>query len=130
MKLERRFGVVNDFAVGCAAAALLFVGMAPRAAAQAPPAARPAPQAPGTTDMQGSHAVHELSRNFEGLVKRVSPAVVEVLVTGYGSGDEDDDDKGPSPFGRERSLGSGVIIDPTGISLRIITWLKARIACA
>jgi len=63
----------------------------------------------------GVDVIHEMSAAFESLVKRVSPAVVEVLVTGYGTGEEDEDDKGsPSPFGRERSLGSGVIIDSDG----------------
>ncbi len=50
---------------------------------------------------------------FEALVKQVSPAVVEVLVTGYGT-DEEDEDKDAGPIGRERSLGSGVIIEPDG----------------
>lgn len=76
--------------------------LAGRANSQTPPA------------QAGVDVIHTMSAAFESLVKRVSPAVVEVLVTGYGSGDEDDDDKGPSPFGRERSLGSGVIIDPDG----------------
>jgi serine protease Do len=62
----------------------------------------------------GADVIHEMSGAFETLVKRVSPAVVEVLVTGYGTDDEDEDDKTPSPFGRERSLGSGVIIDSDG----------------
>jgi len=53
-----------------------------------------------------------MSGAFETLVKRVSPAVVEVLVTGYGI--EEEDDKESSPIGRERSLGSGVIIEPDG----------------
>ncbi|MGB9471483.1 MAG: trypsin-like peptidase domain-containing protein [Candidatus Acidiferrum sp.] len=76
--------------------------LAGRASSQTPPG------------QAGVDVIHTMSAAFESLVKRVSPAVVEVLVTGYGSGDEDDDDKGPSPFGRERSLGSGVIIDPDG----------------
>ena len=58
--------------------------------------------------------IHEMNAAFESLVKHVSPAVVEVLVTGYGTDEEDEDEKAPSPFGRERSLGSGVIIDPDG----------------
>jgi serine protease Do len=70
--------------------------------AQAPPA------------KAGVDVIHEMSAAFESLVKRVSPAVVEVLVTGYGTDDEEEDDKTPGPFGRERSLGSGVIIDPDG----------------
>jgi serine protease Do len=83
-------------------AALSLSVLAGRANSQTPPA------------QAGVDVIHTMSAAFESLVKRVSPAVVEVLVTGYGSGDEDDDDKGPSPFGRERSLGSGVIIDPDG----------------
>jgi serine protease Do len=62
----------------------------------------------------GVEIIRQMSGAFESLVRRVSPAVVEVMVTGYGSGEEDDEEKGPSPFGRERSLGSGVIIDPDG----------------
>jgi serine protease Do len=64
----------------------------------------------------GVDVIHEMSAAFESLVRRVSPAVVEVLVTGYGSdNDEDaDSDKTPGPLGRERSLGSGVIIDSDG----------------
>jgi serine protease Do len=83
-------------------AALSLSVLAGRANSQTPPA------------QAGVDVIHTMSAAFESLVKRVSPAVVEVLVTGYGSGDEDDDDKGPSPLGRERSLGSGVIIDPDG----------------
>jgi serine protease Do len=55
-----------------------------------------------------------MSASFESLAHHVSPAVVEILVTGVGSDEEDEDDKGPSSVGRERSLGSGVIIDTDG----------------
>lgn len=54
-----------------------------------------------------------MSDAFETLVRRVSPAVVEVLVTGYGAGEEDEEGA-TSAVGRERSLGSGVIIDSDG----------------
>jgi serine protease Do len=84
---------------------LTFLGtllLAIGAGAQTPPA------------KAGVDVIHEMSAAFESLVKRVSPAVVEVLVTGYGTDEDEDDAKGPSPFGRERSLGSGVIIDPDG----------------
>jgi len=62
----------------------------------------------------GSDAIHEMSASFESLVRHVSPAVVEVLVTGYGTDEEDEDDKSSSSIGRERSLGSGVVIDSNG----------------
>jgi serine protease Do len=87
--------------------AFLFAGVAPAQTQTPPPQSGPA--------KAGVDVIHEMSAAFESLVKRVSPAVVEVMVTGFGSGEEDEDDtKGPSPFGRERSLGSGVIIDPDG----------------
>jgi serine protease Do len=60
-----------------------------------------------------SDVTRQMSSAFESLVKRVSPAVVEVLVTGYGSADEDDEHASRA-VGRERSLGSGVIIEPDG----------------
>ena len=62
---------------------------------------------------QTSDALHQMSKSFENLVRKVSPAVVEVLVTGYGTGEEDDQQPS-SGVGRERSLGSGVIVDPDG----------------
>lgn len=80
------------------------------------PAAGQAPTQAPTAD-HTSDVLRQMSGSFESLARHVSPAVVEVMVTGFGSGDdEDSDDRGgtPSPMGRERSLGSGVIIDPDG----------------
>jgi serine protease Do len=57
--------------------------------------------------------MHQMSSSFEALAKRVSPAVVEVIVTGFGSPDEEDEHASRS-VERERSLGSGVIVDPDG----------------
>jgi serine protease Do len=59
-----------------------------------------------------SDVVHELNTVFEDLAKRVSPAVVEVQVTGYGAADEDSSQA--SPVGRERALGAGIIVDSEG----------------
>jgi len=73
----------------------------------------PSAQAQDQPNRQTSDALHQMSKSFENLVRRVSPAVVEVLVTGYGTGDEDDQ-QASGAVGRERSLGSGVIVDPDG----------------
>src|SRR5260370_36779292 len=54
-----------------------------------------------------------MSDSFESLARHVSPAVVEVLVTGFGS-DEDSDKNSSGAIARERSLGSGLIIDSSG----------------
>src|SRR5271154_2992456 len=89
--------------LSCAATALLS------ALCIAPPGAR----GQSTGAEKDSDVTRQMSSAFESLVKRVSPAVVEVLVTGFGSADEDDEHASRA-VGRERSLGSGVIIEPDG----------------
>ena len=52
----------------------------------------------------------KLSEEFESLSKKVSPAIVQILVTGYiptGNGSA-------AVFTKQRGSGSGVILDPTG----------------
>ena len=72
-------------------------------------------QEPSPGGDKTAEVLHQMNGSFENLVKRVSPAVVEVLVTGFGSAEEDDEDStASSSIGRERSLGSGVIVDSDG----------------
>jgi serine protease Do len=80
-----------------AAAFLLMAGFGPVAGAAA----------------QDTGALHAMSRAFESLTSRASPAVVEILVSGYGP---DDPEKAApdSPIGPMSSQGSGVIVDPDG----------------
>jgi hypothetical protein len=52
-------------------------GLIPSAFAQSEPSTPPA--------QKDSDVMLQMSRSFQDLAKRVSPAVVEVLVTGYGS---------------------------------------------
>jgi serine protease Do len=61
----------------------------------------------------GRSSLVALSRSIRELTRSVAPAVVEILVTGYGAGDED---RNPvsSQMSRQKSSGSGVIVDPTG----------------
>jgi serine protease Do len=54
----------------------------------------------------------ELSRSFENLVQKVGPAVVQIYSTGYGS--ERDSSASASLWGRQRNIGSGVILDAEG----------------
>jgi serine protease Do len=63
--------------------------------------------------LQSSDAMRQMSSSFQELAKRVSPAVVEVRVTGFGSADEDDP-SASSAVARERSLGSGIIVESDG----------------
>jgi len=55
----------------------------------------------------------QFSDSMDELTARVSPAVVQVRVTGYRAVEEKDEDDA-SLIGRQRSLGSGVIVDPDG----------------
>lgn len=55
----------------------------------------------------------ELSSEIQSLSRLASPAVVQIIVTGYGSLDQGSG-KQVSVFGRQESTGSGVIVDPTG----------------
>jgi serine protease Do len=58
--------------------------------------------------------LHQLSGSFETLVKKVSPCVVQVQVTGYGAVDEGSRSETGLVVGRQRVVGSGAIIDPDG----------------
>jgi serine protease Do len=62
----------------------------------------------GQTDL-----LKQLNASLETLVAKVSPAVVEVLVTGFGPVEENDETK-TAFVGRQSKLGSGVIVDPDG----------------
>jgi len=64
-------------------------------------------------DAESPDSLHQLNSSFENLSRKVSPAVVKVLVSGYGVVD-DTSRRGVALIGRQRSLGSGVIVDPTG----------------
>ncbi len=55
----------------------------------------------------------QLNSALESLAARVSPAVVQILVTGYGP--LRDEEKSQTAFiVRQKAVGSGVIVDPTG----------------
>ena len=55
----------------------------------------------------------QLNHDLEALAQRVSPAVVQILVTGYGPLHEED--RSQTAFiVRQHAVGSGVIVDPNG----------------
>jgi serine protease Do len=72
-----------------------------------PVAAQTQPRGPGI------QALRQMSSDFEALAGKVSPAVVKVLVTGYGPIGESDS-RDAALVGRQRSIGSGAIVDPNG----------------
>src|SRR5580704_17702098 len=75
-----------------------------------------APQVGGQTP-QSSHvpdALHQLNDSVEALVQRVSPSVVQIIVSGYSSTENTDQGQMSVVIGKQRSIGSGVIVDPEG----------------
>jgi serine protease Do len=69
-------------------------------------------QTPQSTRL--SDALHQLNDSIEALVQHVSPSVVQILVTGYGSAEDGDRKQTNDVIGRCQAVGSGVIVDPDG----------------
>jgi serine protease Do len=71
----------------------------------------------GTAGYTAETRIPDLLRQFDNslqaLATRVSPAVVQITVTGFGPQDEKSKD-GLSLIVRQRAIGSGVILDPDG----------------
>lgn len=80
---------------------LIWLALAPRVSAQTA-------VAKGDPD-----PLHQLNNSVRALVKRVTPSVVQVLVTGYGPVESSRGDTN-LVLGKQQSMGSGVIIDPDG----------------
>lgn len=80
-------------------APLVFVLISPSGLAQAP------------------NPLAQFNASIRGLTRRASPAVVEITVTGYGSPDDaapGDALRSSEQVSRQRSSGSGVLVDPDG----------------
>lgn len=58
--------------------------------------------------------MQQLSASSEALVKRVSPSIVQVRASGYAPSSDSGAGSAGLVIGRQRSLGSGVIVDPDG----------------
>ncbi len=81
--------------------------------AQAPVQKRAVPGAVETKPSESPDVLVQLNSALEGLAARVSPAVVQILVTGYGPLREED--RSQTAFiVRQKAVGSGVIVDPSG----------------
>ncbi len=65
------------------------------------------------TPAQTPQVLQQLNWAMEGLVAKVAPAVVQVLVTGFGSLDEGNRSE-TAYVVRQHAVGSGVIVDPDG----------------
>jgi serine protease Do len=60
------------------------------------------------------NALRKLNESVDVLIKRVSPSVVQILVTGYGPIDSGEHSNTAVVIGRQRAIGSGFVIDPAG----------------
>jgi serine protease Do len=81
-----------------------------------PKKANPATDIEKATSPRPSEApqvLQQLNSALEGLVAKVSPAVVQILVTGYGSVEESNRSQ-TALVTRQHAVGSGVIVDPDG----------------
>src|SRR5229473_7604879 len=58
--------------------------------------------------------LRKLNESAGALVKKVSPSVVQILVTGYGPLEEGEKGNASSVIGRQRAIGSGFVVDSSG----------------
>src|SRR5579863_2380292 len=81
-----------------------------------PPKANPETEvgkAEGSRPSEAPQVLQQLNSALESLVAKVSPAVVQILVTGYGAIDESNRSQ-TALVTRQHAVGSGVIVDPDG----------------
>jgi serine protease Do len=71
---------------------------------------------PSATPAQdrGDNTLRKLNESVDALIKKVSPSVVQILVTGYGPIESGERGNTAVVIGRQRAIGSGFVIDPEG----------------
>src|SRR6266480_2464457 len=72
------------------------------------------PAAHGQSPDHSGDELHKLNQSVNALIKKVSPSVVQILVTGYGPLEEGERGNTNAVIGRQRAIGSGFVIDPSG----------------
>ena len=60
------------------------------------------------------NSMERLSASFREITRRVSPAVVQIVAVGFSSSEQDQSHVSSDRFTRERSGGSGILVDPSG----------------
>ena len=120
--MTRSFGIPWSVRTWCAILALLFTANQALLAQDTNP--KPA-QSSAKSSGQNPAPAHEtkvgeapsvlvqLNQALEGLAAKVSPAVVQIVVTGFGPVQEEDKSR-TALIVRQRAVGSGVIVDPNG----------------
>ena len=71
---------------------------------------------PARAQAQGrsTEELRKLDQSMGELIRKVSPSVVQILVSGYGQVEESEHGNTGVVIGRQRAIGSGFIIDPSG----------------
>jgi serine protease Do len=95
LRLPRFQRTLTLFAVGAAA----VLALVPTSSAQSKPEDNP---------------LRKLNESVDALIRKVSPSVVQVLVTGYGKMEETERGNTGVVIGRQKAIGSGFVIDPDG----------------
>ncbi len=110
------FSFVVCFSSLCLAAPTFAQQTAPAPAVANTEAANPdsdKAKALGTHPAEPPAVLQQLNSAIEQLTARISPAVVQILVTGYGALEENNHGQ-TALITREHAIGSGVIVDPNG----------------
>jgi serine protease Do len=68
---------------------------------------------PAVAQDRSTDTLHKFNESVDALIKKVSPSVVQILVTGYGPLEAERGNTGVV-IGRQRAIGSGFVIDPDG----------------
>ena len=63
---------------------------------------------------RNDNTLRKFNESVDSLIKKVSPSVVQILVTGYGPVDSGERSNTAVVIGRQRAIGSGFVIDPAG----------------
>ena len=63
---------------------------------------------------RSDNTLRKLNESVDALIRKVSPSVVQILVTGYGPVDSAEHSNTAIVIGRQRAIGSGFVIDPAG----------------
>jgi serine protease Do len=71
-------------------------------------------KAVGSRPSEAPQVLQQLNSALESLVAKVSPAVVQILVTGYGAIEESNNKTETALVARQHAVGSGVIVDADG----------------
>jgi len=72
------------------------------------------PAANGQAQDHSTDALRKFNESVDALIKKVAPSLVQILVTGYGPLEKGEHGNTNTLIGRQRAIGSGFVIDPSG----------------